>query len=73
MRKKIKKLAIKVKNGEIVYENVENMFKGWMGGHYRLLSKQQRENLIQLFEDSFDKRIKIVNKKMIITERINNV
>lgn len=73
MRKKIKKLAIKVKNGEIVYENVENMFKGWMGGHYKLLSKQQRENLIQLFEDSFDKGIKIVNKKMIITERINNV
>lgn len=73
MRRKIKKLAIKVKNGEIVYENVENMFKGWMGGHYKLLSKQQRENLIQLYEDSFDKTVKIVNKKMIITERINNV
>ena len=73
MRRKIKKLAIKVKNGEIVYENVENMFKGWMGGHYKLLSKQQRKNLIQLYEDSFDKTIKIVNKKMIITERITNV
>lgn len=73
MRRKIKKLAIKVKNGEIVYENVENMFKGWMGGHYKLLSKQQRENLIRLYEDSFDKTVKIVNKKMIITERINNV
>ena len=64
MRRKIKKLAVKVKNGDILYENVENMFRGWMGSFYKLLSKQQRSNLLALYEELFDKKIEIVNKKM---------
>lgn len=51
MRRKIKKLAVKVKNGDILYENVENMFRGWMGSFYKLLSKQQRSNLLALYEE----------------------
>lgn len=43
MRRKLKKLAVKVKNEEISYENVENMFRGWMGGFYKLLSREQRK------------------------------
>lgn len=70
MRRKLKKLAGKVKNGEISYENVENMFRGWMGGFYKLLSKEQRKNLIGLFENLFEKSIKIVDKRMIITDKI---
>ena len=31
-RRKLKKLAVKVQNGELPYENVENMFRSWMGG-----------------------------------------
>lgn len=31
MRRKLKKLAVKVQNGEISYDGVENMFRGWMG------------------------------------------
>lgn len=69
MRRKLKKLAAKVTNEEVVYENVENMFRGWMGAHYKLLSKEQRKNLIQLYEDLFVKDITIVNKKLIIADR----
>lgn len=69
LRRKLKKLCVKVQNNEIDYNNVENMFKGWMGCFYKLLSKKQRKNLIQLYEGLFDKSIKIVDKKMLITER----
>jgi RNA-directed DNA polymerase len=70
MRRKIKKLSVKAKDKEIPYENIENMFRGWMGNYYKLLSKKQRKNLISLYEDLFEKSIKIVNKKMIITDKI---
>lgn len=69
MRRKLKKLASKVTNGEADYDNVENMFRGWMGAHYKLLSKEQRKNLIQLYKDLFDKDIMIVNKKLIVSDR----
>lgn len=69
MRRKLKKLAVKVQDGEILYENVENMFRGWMGGFYKLLSRQQRQNLISLYEELFGKTITIVDKKMIITDK----
>ena len=69
MRRKLKKLAVKVKAGELSYENIENMFRGWMGSYYKLLSKQQRTNLIELYEDLFDKVITVVNKKLVITDR----
>lgn len=69
MRRKLKKLAVKVKNDECDYENVENMFRGWMGARYKLLSKTKRENLIQLYEALFNKEITIVNKKLIVSDR----
>lgn len=69
MRRKLKKLASKVTDGEADYDNIENMFRGWMGAHYKLLSKEQRKNLIQLYEDLFDKEIAIVNKKLIVSDR----
>lgn len=69
MRRKLKKLAVKVGNEEADYDNVENMFRGWMGGHYKLLSREQRKNLIQLYEDLFSKEIIIVNKKLIVSDR----
>jgi len=71
MRRKIKKLAVKVEGGDICYENVENMFRGWMGSFYKLLSKQQRKSLIQLYEDLFDKNVTVVNKKLVIFDRSN--
>lgn len=69
MRRKLKKLSVKIQNREIPYEYVEDMFKSWMGGFYKLLSKQQRKNLISLYEDLMDKNITIVNKKLIISDK----
>lgn len=69
MRRKLKKLAIKVENGAIPYDNVENMFKSWMGSFYKLLSKQQRKSLIQLYEDLFNKNVTVVNKKLVVFDR----
>lgn len=66
MKRKLKKLAVKVYNSELPYENVENMFRGWMGSFYKLLSKQQRKNLIKLYEELFNKTITVVNKKLVI-------
>ena len=69
LRRKLKKLAIKVENGEVEYKNVENMFKGWMGSFYKLMSKKQRKNLIGLYEQLFNKTVTVVHKKMVITDR----
>lgn len=69
MRRKLKKLVIKVQNNEVKYKSVENMFRGWMGSFYKLMSKEQRQNLIGLYEDLFDKSITVVNKKLVIFDR----
>ena len=53
MRRKLKALRIKVKNGERTQEEVENMFRSWMGGHCHLMSKIQRDNLNLLYYDLF--------------------
>ena len=68
MRRRLKKLALKVESGELPYDNVENMFKGWMGSFYKLLSKNQRKNMLSLYEELFNKTITISNKKLIIKE-----
>ena len=68
MRRKLKKLSLKVINGEIEYESIENMFCGWMGAHYKLLSKQQRKNLIQLYEELFNKKISVISRKLIVSD-----
>ncbi len=69
MRRKLKKMSALVKQGELPYQTVENMFKSWMGSFYRLLSKQQRQNLISLFEDLFNKSIFITKRKLTIFDR----
>lgn len=69
MRRKLKKLAVKHNNGDIEYAHIENMFKSWMGSFYKLMSKQQRNSLIDLFEGLFNRHVEIVNKKMIINLR----
>ena len=69
MRRKLKKLSVKVQNGELSYECVEGMFKSWMGSFYKLLSKQQRHNLMQLYEELFNKSITVVQKKLIIIDK----
>ena len=69
MRRRLKKLAVKANNNEINYENVENTFKGWMGNFYKIMSRKQRQNMISLYEELFDKSVTIINKKMVITDK----
>lgn len=73
LRRKLKKLSLKVQNNQVDYKNVENMFKGWMGSFYKLLSRKQRENLIQLYEELFNKSVIIISKKMLITDKSNDI
>ncbi len=69
MRRKLKRMAALVEQGKLPYQRVEDMFKSWMGSFYKLLSKQQRQNLISLFEDLFDKAIFITKRKLMIFDR----
>ena len=69
MRNKLRKLAIKVQNGETSYIDVEIFFKSWMGSFYKLMSKDQRLGLLSLYEDLFNKEITIVKGSMIIVDR----
>lgn len=68
MRRRLKRQTKKVFEDSIDYYNIENMFKSWMGSFYKLLSKQQREHLIILYEQLFNKKIYITKGKMIVTE-----
>lgn len=67
MRRKLKKLAVKINRGDLDYESVENMFHGWMCDHYKLMSKEQRRNMISLYEALFNRTITICNRKMIFS------
>lgn len=69
MRRKLKKMSVKVKTGEIPEEYLENMFRSWMGAFNKIMSKQQRKNLILLYEDLLNKNITIINKKLIISDK----
>ena len=68
MRRKLKKLSAKVLAGEIPYKNAESTFKGWMGAYYKILSHDQRNGLISLYESLFNKKITINHGKMIMLE-----
>lgn len=74
MRNKLKDLKRILNNHQIEYETVENTFKSWMGSHYKLLSKKQRIDLINRYEDLFDRKIVFENRsgkrRMIIKEDV---
>lgn len=53
MRRKLKKLKVKVDNGEIPYKDVEQMYRSWIGNYYKVMSKKQRENLNNLYNELF--------------------
>ena len=44
MRRKLKKLA-----GKISLKDFENLYNSWFNNHYKIMSKQQRLNMNQLF------------------------
>lgn len=68
MRRKLKKLKAKMLNGEnITIDYIESTYKSWMGAYYKLLSREQRLNMISLYEELFDAKITIIKNKMVIT------
>ncbi len=73
MRRKLKKLSAKVETKESAYEDVENMFRSWMGSFFKLLTKQQRKNLLSLYEQLFNKKITVIKKKLIIVDAQRDV
>ena len=53
MRRKLKKFRRKLDEGEITYEAIEQVYKSWIGGYKKYLSKRQLLNLENLFNTLF--------------------
>lgn len=74
MRQKMKGLKSKLDEGKTTYESIEEMFRSWMGSYYKVMSKQQRLQLIKMFEELFDRKVLVLlikqsgKWKMIIQE-----
>lgn len=55
MRRKLKKLAEMVKRGERKLDDIQNMYRSWMGAYKKIMSKRQIKNMEQLYADLFGK------------------
>ena len=65
MRRGLKKLSVKVHNDDIPYEYVEGMFKSWMGSFYKILSREQRHDLLVLYDQLFNVMTEVSDGKLI--------
>lgn len=68
MKRKLRKLKNKSMEGDVSYQDIETMFKSWIGNCYKLLSKQQRMAMLKFYEDLFDRKISIDHGKIIMKE-----
>lgn len=50
-------------------ENISFMITAHLSRGAEFHNREQRKNLIQLYEDLFSKKITIVNKKLIVSDR----
>lgn len=69
MRRKLRSLASMEHLGNREYMKIENDFRSWMGSNYKLMTKSQRKSMISLFEELFNKKITVVNKKLVVKNR----
>ena len=53
MRRKLKKLAAMVYSGEREIDDIENMYRSWMGAYKRIMSKRQIDSMNRLYSDLF--------------------
>jgi septation ring formation regulator EzrA len=60
MKRRLKKYKLKLQNGEMNYQQIEDGFKSWYGNYCKVLTKRQRKNIIHLYEDLFDKEVEII-------------
>lgn len=64
MRQKLKSIQNKVLNGDRTTDDAIQMFRSWMGGYYKYMSREQRNNLLTLFEDLYDVTITVKKRKL---------
>lgn len=53
MRRKLKKLAIKVRNGEVAYKNVEDMYASWRGNMKRFDCYKSLQSIDKLYNELY--------------------
>jgi hypothetical protein len=53
MRRRLKRLAGRVRDGLTRAEKVEEMFRSWIANYSPLLSNLQREGLVTLYQNLF--------------------
>lgn len=53
MKRKLRKLKIKLDEGKVTYEMIEQTYRSWVGGYKKYLSKKQLGNLDELFINLF--------------------
>ena len=57
-RRKLKAYRRLLDAGKITYSEIENIFKGWLGGNYKRMSHRQIYNMTQLFITLFRRKPK---------------
>lgn len=60
-RRKLKAYKRLLDNNRLNYEEIENIFKSWISGNYKNMSRQQITNMSQLYYDLFRRKIKWKN------------
>lgn len=54
-RRKLKAYKRLLNNGEMLYEDIENAYKSWMGNFAKIMSKKQIKNMKRLYKELFGK------------------
>lgn len=55
-RRKLKKLKAKLDCGTVSFDDIDGMFRSWMGGCGRDMTRQQKQNIEALFENLYSKQ-----------------
>lgn len=56
-RRKLKAYKRLLDKGQIDYETIEGCFRSWLGGNWRMMSRQQIKNMSGLYRDLFGKEL----------------
>lgn len=56
-RRRLKAYRRLLDRGVMSYQDIENAFKSWLGNYVKIMSKQQRKNILALYKNLFNGRI----------------
>ena len=62
-RRKLKAYKRKLASGELDYPTIENSFRSWLGGHWKIMSRLQIRNINELYLELFGVKIKYKKNK----------